>query len=96
MGAVSDDGKAKEEGEQALAAAAGWSGAAASACSAEHRQAHSKSTSSAIWLHNLGFRDPAGLRELIEGADVENRVLQTGHPFQKKLRSRANRATRCG
>jgi hypothetical protein len=38
------------------------------------------------WLHNLGFTDPAGIREMIEDADLENPVIQIGHPFHRKLR----------
>lgn len=37
------------------------------------------------WLQKIGYTGP-GLRELIEDADPENRVLQPGHPFNKKLR----------
>jgi hypothetical protein len=37
------------------------------------------------WLQKLGFTGP-GLRELVEDADLKNRVLQEGHPFNKTLR----------
>ena len=37
------------------------------------------------WLQKLGFRGP-GVRELIEDADLENRILQEGNPFNKRLR----------
>ena len=37
------------------------------------------------WLHGLGFTG-TGHRELIEDADPQRRILQQGHPFDKKLR----------
>ena len=47
------------------------------------------------WLQKLGFRGP-GVRELIEDADLENRILQEGNPFNKRLGSYAKTVTVAG